>query len=727
MKEVKYLCFIIRAGDNITVDPEKVKAILEWQAPTTVKGVRSFLGFANFYRCFVDKFSEIAGPLVELTKKRVMWKWGEKELNSFEYLKKIFSSKPVLAQWDPEKETILEADCSGYAMGGCLSQIDKNQKLRPVAYFSKRLTSAQVNYPIHDKEMLAIVECLREWSAELKSVTNPFKIITDHKNLKFFTTKRLLNERQFRYSDVLQQFNFILVWRAGRACERPDALSRREQDKPDGLHDERTAGRILQLLPKVSVNSNTVTKSNCDLNNTLPNPDLTVLFDDEGLQGLWVQAVKSENDYRRARDSVLAGDKAFPPDLAHKLRANITECTVAADGILRGRENRIWVPDFEPLRTAIMQGIHDSHLAGHPGRDTMIGIILRKWFWPRLRESVRRFIRNCDVCERSTVWREAKAGFLRSLPLPERIGSDLTIDFITDLPKSRNCTNIMVITDRLSKDVFIFGTSSMAAQSCAEVFIDRYYRYFGFPKFLTSDRGSDWLSHFWTTFCKLTKIKQNPTTAYHPQYNASERANQEIYKYLRVFTCYSQDNWMELLPLAQLALNSRPSSAIGGLSPFFLRNGYHLDPLSEPTTDQTSSSRHPGKIESRKYVQRLRDAQDFAQAAMASAQQRSESYANNSRRQPEKFKVGDRVWLDLRNVNTPQLSKKLAWLHAKYDFISIPNPLTVELNVPENIHKHFHVEIVKRAGIGPFPSQSRDDSQNPPIIDKLEEPEYEIE
>ena len=97
------------------------------------------------------------------------------------------------------------------------------------------------------------------------------------------------------------------------------------------------------------------------------------------------------------------------------------------------------------------------------------------------------------------------------------------------------------------------------------------------------------------------------------------------------------------------------------------------------------------------------------------------------RRQPERFKVGDKVWLNLRNIETPQLSKKLAWQHAKYEVVAVPDPLTVELNVPGNIHKRFHVELVKRAGTDPFPSQVRDDARNPPIIDDLGEPEFEVE
>ncbi|KAI0993004.1 hypothetical protein K3495_g15180 [Podosphaera aphanis] len=209
-QQVKYLGLIVVAGKSVTVDPAKVKAILEWQAPTTVKGVRSFLGFANFYQCFVDGLSEVAAPLIDLTKKNETWRWGPEEAAAFERLKKIFASEPVLAQWDPDRDTIMEADCSGYALGGCLSQVDDQKRLRPVAYFSKRLSGAESNYPIHDKEMHAIVTCLREWQAELMSVSRPFTILSDHKNLNYFTTKQLLNERQIRYNDVLQQFNFTL-------------------------------------------------------------------------------------------------------------------------------------------------------------------------------------------------------------------------------------------------------------------------------------------------------------------------------------------------------------------------------------------------------------------------------------------------------------------------------------------------------------------------------------
>ena len=248
VKQVKYLGFIITAGEGIKVDPEKVEAIRKWEAPTNVRGVRSFIGFANFYRDFIENFGDIAAPLLELTKKNTPFRWGTKEQAAFDRLKTLFITAPVLALWDNELDTVVEADCSGYAMGACLSQIDRQGRLRPVAYFSKKLSPAECNYEIHDKELLAIVRAMEEWRGELTGLVNRFTVLSDHKNLQHFMTARKLTERQVRWSQVLSQFNFQLRFRAGKKSLRPDALSRRQQDMPRGEEDERLRNRISQLL-----------------------------------------------------------------------------------------------------------------------------------------------------------------------------------------------------------------------------------------------------------------------------------------------------------------------------------------------------------------------------------------------------------------------------------------------------------------------------------------------
>ncbi|KAM4063812.1 reverse transcriptase (RNA-dependent DNA polymerase) [Hirsutella rhossiliensis] len=194
------------ADAGLHLDPAKCefsvqeqRAIREWEAPTTVKGVRSFLGFANYYRIFIPDYAKITQSLDALLKKGTAFHWGRAENEAFQELKRRFCESPVLKQWDPSLPTFLETDCSGYALGGVLSQEGPDGRRHACAFFSKRLSPAEYNYPIHDKEMLAIMRCLDNWNAELRSC-GPFTILTDHRNLEYFATRQKLTERQSRWA-----------------------------------------------------------------------------------------------------------------------------------------------------------------------------------------------------------------------------------------------------------------------------------------------------------------------------------------------------------------------------------------------------------------------------------------------------------------------------------------------------------------------------------------------
>ena len=161
VKSTKYLGFVIEAGKGISMDPAKVAAIREWEAPKTVRGVRSFLGFANFYRRFIKNFSQLSAPLTRLTGD-VPFQWGPKEQLAFEKLKEIFVTEPSLAAFDLDRETVLECDSSGYAVGGVLSQYDDEGVLRPCAYFLRKNNAHECNYKIYNKELLIVVRYLKE-------------------------------------------------------------------------------------------------------------------------------------------------------------------------------------------------------------------------------------------------------------------------------------------------------------------------------------------------------------------------------------------------------------------------------------------------------------------------------------------------------------------------------------------------------------------------------------
>jgi hypothetical protein len=157
VKKTKYFGFFIEAEQGISIDPEKVSAITAWETPKTVKGIQSFIGFANFYRQFIRDFSGVVTPLTKLTGKGASFTWEKDQQAAFDQLKSAFIAAPALANFDPELETILACNASGWTTGDVLSQYGKDGVLRAVGYFSQKHDAAQANYTIHDKELLAVI------------------------------------------------------------------------------------------------------------------------------------------------------------------------------------------------------------------------------------------------------------------------------------------------------------------------------------------------------------------------------------------------------------------------------------------------------------------------------------------------------------------------------------------------------------------------------------------
>jgi len=192
-----------------------------------VKGVRKFLGLTNYYRRFIKDFARVARPMNVLTRKDEKWQWGNEQQKAFDELKKVFTSKPVLAALDLDKEFRVEADTSNYATGGVLLMKCSDEKWRPVAFISKSLSDTERNYEIHDKEMLAVVRCLEAWRHFLERAAVKFEIWTDYKNLEYFMKAQKLNRRQARWALYLSRFDFMLKHVPGSKMGKADSLSRR--------------------------------------------------------------------------------------------------------------------------------------------------------------------------------------------------------------------------------------------------------------------------------------------------------------------------------------------------------------------------------------------------------------------------------------------------------------------------------------------------------------------
>jgi hypothetical protein len=226
-EEVPFLGFII-SPDGTRMDPSKVDAITSWPEPKSPHDIQVFLGLANFYRRFVKGYSKIVAPLTDLLKKGVKFHWSKAQKVAFSSLKKAFTTAPILRHFDPSKPAIVETDASDEAFGGALSQVGEDGLLHPCAFVSKKFSDTQRNYEIYDKEMFAIVECMyHHWRHYLEGSGLQATVVTDHKNLLWFTETKIYTRRHARWAEKLSRFDFVIKFRPGAQSGLPDALSRR--------------------------------------------------------------------------------------------------------------------------------------------------------------------------------------------------------------------------------------------------------------------------------------------------------------------------------------------------------------------------------------------------------------------------------------------------------------------------------------------------------------------
>ena len=210
--KVNYLGLVI-TSNGIRMDPHKVSAVQQWETPTCVQDVQSFIGFANFYRRFIYGFSSIVAPMIATVKKdarKSNFEWTSACQRAFDLLKRRFTTAPILAHFDYEKECIVETDASDNVSAGVLSQYGEDGKLHPVVFFSQKHSPQEINYKTYNKELLAIIKAFEKWRPMLERAGLPIKILTNHRNLQYFMTTKQLSCRQARWSEYLSRFNFVI-------------------------------------------------------------------------------------------------------------------------------------------------------------------------------------------------------------------------------------------------------------------------------------------------------------------------------------------------------------------------------------------------------------------------------------------------------------------------------------------------------------------------------------
>jgi len=212
----------------------KVKTTQEWPEPKRVKDIQSFLGFANFYRRFIFNYLDIVILLTRLTRKDTPWNFDDNCKRAFNTLKQAFTSAPILMHWVPDTQLVMETNASDYTLAAILSIMTKDNEIHPVAFHSRTFSAPELNYDVHNKELLVIFEAFKIWQHYLEGFALPIDVVMDHKNLEYFSMIKILTRQQARWLEYLSQFNLVIRFRPRCLGTKPDALTRRWDVYPKG-------------------------------------------------------------------------------------------------------------------------------------------------------------------------------------------------------------------------------------------------------------------------------------------------------------------------------------------------------------------------------------------------------------------------------------------------------------------------------------------------------------
>ncbi len=502
--EIEYLGLVIGRG-RVRMDHVKVQGVDDWQRPKNLKELRGWMGFINFYRRFIKGFSKIARVLNELTKKGVQWEWTEEREEAFQKLKGLICAEPVLLMPRLEQPFELEVDTSNYAIGTTLNQKDEQGRWHPVAYYSTTLSETERNYDIYDKELLAVVKSLRHWRTYLAGAPHQIVIHTDHSNLLYWKEPRKISRRIACEFQELQEYNFVLKHVAGNKNAQADALSRRpDYDTREEDNDNVTVlpAQVFIHLAGSEAVEEVDTRSKINMSN---------LENEETIRG-WAnthQLHQEHNTWWKGDALVVAGDNN--------------------------------------LKRGVISAFHDPPYRRHPGIGNTVALLKQNYWWPNLKKDVEEYVKGCTACQANKInTHHQKPRLFPITTDPEAQPFEvITMDFITKLPPSRGYDSILTITDHdcTKAALFIPCNETITSEGVAKLYLQHAYPHYGIPKRLITDRGSQFISIFMRNLCQVLGIKQNISSAYHPQTDGqSERSNQWVEQFLRHWSNAQQDN-----------------------------------------------------------------------------------------------------------------------------------------------------------------------------------------
>ena len=593
--ELRYLGYVVDKH-GLHVDPEKVSAILNLPIPTTVTEVRRVLGMASWYRRFIPNFSSVVSPITSLTKKNFKFLWSDECQLAFSQIKEALVAAPILRCPDFTIEFTIQTDASDYGLGAILTQTHSDGE-HVVSYISCSLHKAARNYSTTEKECLAVLWAIEKFRPYVEGTH--FTVITDHHSLIWLNNLKDPSGRLARWSVRLQQYDFDIIHRKGKDHVVPDILSR--------------------SVPRVdTIESATITSP----------------------------LVTTDKWYCRLRTSIESTPDKYPG-----WRVDDGKIFKYTSPRIRGLDPEVdnWkfvVPT--ELRKDLIHENHDLPTAGHAGVFKTFERLATRYYWPKMRTSVSRYVRNCVTCAAHKVEQKKPYGFMAPRARPSYPWQFLCIDIVGPLPRSsKGYGFILVISDCFTKFSCLFPLRRATAAAVCRVVEDEIFLVYGTPQYIISDNGVQFRSKEFGSLCEQYRTKILFNAPYHPQANPAERVNRVLKTMIASYVADNHRKWDTLLPKVGCAMRTSKHEVIGH-TPFYANFGreHHLygdhmgrpPDLNEPIQDPDRTVDEPGL--KTKGMERLRlDIKDRLTKAYVQASKRY-----NLRRRPIEFAVNSLVW-----------------------------------------------------------------------------------
>lgn len=582
--EVKYLGHVI-SKSGVATDPDKISVVANWQPPKTVTELRSFLGFASYYRRFVQGFATLAAPLHRLvaelggtktkkpSKRHLPELWTEQCGTSFQNLKARLVDSPVLAYANFSHPFILEIDASHLGLGAVLSQKQQDGTVRPIAYASRGLKPTErnmSNYSSMKLEFLALKWAMAEKFREYLLGHNCV-VYTDNNPLSHLSTAKLGALEQ-RWAAQLSSFDFSIKYRPGRSNGNADALSRQyEQSESMAPIETVLPGTSLPdtLLQIKAMPHQQVTQSIVSVLPSYSSADLAALQRDDPTISVFLKF------WHRGAGPNRQERTGLPAAVLDMLRqwTKMVEC----NGVLQRQVFRLDGGEAthqlvlpQSLKGEVLHQLHNDH--GHQGLDRTLELVRQRCYWPGMLKEIQNYCQQCERCALAkAVYPKPKTtmGHL----LASRPNQILAMDFTYLEPSADGRENVLILTDVFSKYTQAIATRDQKSTTVARVLVHEWFYRFGVPVRIHSDQGRSFEGAVIQQLCQLYGVEKTRTTPYHPQGNGQcERFNRTLHDLLRTLPPEQKNNWPTYLQQLTFAYNTTVHQSTGE-QPYFLMFG----------------------------------------------------------------------------------------------------------------------------------------------------------